>query len=105
MFRAAISGFTDPDQPDLVQPYRPEFFAALGEVWRDWSSAMAQNFVEYGYSIGAVDSSTIEATDAYLGSDPERPAALRRLLVEGRDEVARALRNQARDRERGSAAL
>src|SRR6201999_2499729 len=47
MFRATISGFTDPDQPELVQPYRPEFFAALGEVWRDWSSAMAQNFVEY----------------------------------------------------------
>src|ERR1700733_12370787 len=105
MFRATISGFTDPDQPELVQSYRPEFFAALGEVWRDWSSAMAQNFVEYGYTIGAVDSSTIEATDAYLGNDPEPPAALRRLLVEGRDEVARALRNQARDRERASAAL
>jgi len=29
----------------------------------------------------------------------------RRLLSEGRDEVARALRNQARDRERASAAL
>jgi aminopeptidase N len=105
MFRATISGFTDPDQPQLVQPYRPEFFAALAEVWRDWSSAMAQNFVEYGYSIGAVDSSTIEATDAYLGRAPEPPAALRRLLAEGRDEVARALRNQARDRERASAAL
>jgi aminopeptidase N len=105
MFRATISGFTDPDQPELVQPYRPEFFAALGEVWRDWSSAMAQNFVEYGYTIGAVDSSTIEATDAYLASKPEPPTALRRLLSEGRDEVARALRNQARDRERASAAL
>jgi aminopeptidase N len=105
MFRATISGFTDPDQPELVQPYRPEFFAALGEVWRDWSSAMAQNFVEYGYTIGAVDSSTIEATDAYLASKPEPPTALRRLLIEGRDEVARALRNQARDRERASAAL
>ena len=99
MFRATIIGFADPDQPALVQPYRPEYFAALGEVWRDWSSAMAQDFVEYGYSIGAVDESTIEATDAYLASSPEPPAALRRLLVEGSDEVARALRNQFRDRE------
>ncbi|MGH3206776.1 MAG: aminopeptidase N [Trebonia sp.] len=105
MFRATIIGFADPDQPAFVQPYRPEYFAALGEVWRDWSSAMAQDFVEYGYSIGAVDSSTIEATDAYLDSAPEPPAALRRLLVEGRDEVVRALRNQARDRERASATL
>ncbi|HEX3707055.1 MAG TPA: aminopeptidase N, partial [Mycobacteriales bacterium] len=103
MFRAAIIGFVDPDQPALVQPYRPEYFAALGEVWREWSSAMAQNFVEYGYPIGAVDETTIAATDAYLATDPEPPAALRRLLVEGRDEVARALRNQSRDREAASA--
>ena len=33
------------------------------------------------------------------GVVPEPPAALRRLLNEGRDEVLRALRNQARDRE------
>ncbi|MGH3278903.1 MAG: aminopeptidase N [Trebonia sp.] len=102
MFRATMIGFADPDQPDLVHPYRPEYFAALGEVWRDWSSAMAQDFVEYGHQIGAVDSSTIEATDAYLASSPEPPAALRRLLTEGRDEVARAVRNQSRDREAAS---
>ena len=45
MFRATIIGFADPDQPALVQPYRPEFFAALGQVWAEWSSAMAQDFV------------------------------------------------------------
>jgi aminopeptidase N len=99
MFRATISGFVDPDQPALVQPYRPEFFAALGEVWREWSSAMAQDFVAYGYTIGAVDETTIAATDEYLSASPEPPSALRRLLVEGRDEVARALRNQTRDHE------
>jgi aminopeptidase N len=98
MFRATIAGFADPDQPSLVQPYRPEYFAALAAVWSEWSSAMAQDFVEYGYTIGAVDASTMEATDAYLSASPEPPAALRRLLVEGRDEVARALRNQAVDR-------
>ena len=38
------------------------------------------------------------ATDAYLSAH-EPPAALRRLLIEGRDEVLRALRCQARDRE------
>ncbi|HEY0938150.1 MAG TPA: aminopeptidase N [Trebonia sp.] len=98
-FRATISGFVDQDQPALIQPYRPEYFAALAEIWREWSSAMAQDFVEYGYLAGAVDSDTIAATDAYLASRPEPPAALRRLLVEGRDEVARAIRNQDRDRE------
>ena len=37
-------------------------------------------------------------TDAYIrAADP--PAALRRLLIEGRDDVVRALRCQARDRQ------
>jgi len=65
-------------------------------VWAEWSSAMAQDFVEYGYTIGAVDETTIAATDAYLSTEPA--PALRRLLIEGRDEVGRALRNQARDK-------
>jgi aminopeptidase N len=63
---------------------------------------MAQDFVEYGYTIGAVDETTIAATDEYLAASPEPPAALRRLLSEGRDEVVRALRNQERDREAAS---
>jgi aminopeptidase N len=98
MFRATIAGFADPDQQELVRPYRPEYFAALGPVWSEWSSAMGQDFVEYGYTIGGVDEAMIAATDAYLAADPEPPSALRRLLIEGRDEVARALRNQSRDR-------
>jgi aminopeptidase N len=100
MFRATFTGFADPDQPALVHPYRPEYFAALGEVWREWSSSMAQGFVENGYTVGAVDETTIAATDAYLAAEPA--PALRRLLVEGRDEVARALRNQSRDRQAAS---
>src|SRR5262249_31753819 len=98
-----IIGFVDQDQPELLHPYQPEYFAALSEVWSEWSSAMAQDFVEYGYLVGAVDEMTIAATDAYLASSAEPPTALRRLLTEGRDEVARALRNQSRDRAAASA--
>jgi aminopeptidase N len=99
MFRATITGFVDSDQAALVQPYRPEYFAALGKVWREWSSAMAQDFVAWGYTMGAVNDTTIAATDTFLALSPEPPAALRRLIIEGRDEVVRALRNQARDGE------
>jgi aminopeptidase N len=98
MFRTTLAGFADQDQAALVQPYRPEYFAALNDVWREWSSAMAQDFVSAGYyGLCAVNEATIAATDAYLASVPEAPAALNRLLIEERDEVLRALRNQSRD--------
>jgi aminopeptidase N len=97
MFRAALTGFVDPDQPELVHPYRPKYFAAIGDVWGEWSSAMAQDFVVGGYQICAVDAETVEDTDEYLMTAAP-PPPLSRLLNEGRDEVLRALRGQERDR-------
>jgi len=97
MFRAALTGFIDPDQPELVEPYRPKYFGEISDVWREWSSAMAQDFVVGGYQICAVDAETVAATDDYL-VEAEPPAALHRLLIEGRDEVLRSLRCQDRDR-------
>jgi aminopeptidase N len=98
MFRAVLSGFADPDQPELVNPYREKYFAVAGDAWRNWSSAMAQNFVSGVYTACALSEETVRLTDEYIAAaDP--PAALRRLLIEGRDDVLRALRCQARDRQ------
>ena len=101
MFRALLSGFADPDQPQLVEPYRETYFEVVGDVWRNWSSAMAQDFVSGVYAVCPISPETVEMTDAYIrAADP--PAALRRLLIEGRDDVLRALRCQARDRQAAS---
>jgi len=98
MFRATLSGFADQDQAALIEPYRPEYFAALDDVWRDWTSTtMAQDFVSGAFALCAADEATVAATDVYLAASPEAPGALRRLLLEERDEVLRALRNQSRD--------
>jgi aminopeptidase N len=69
-------------------------------VWRDWSSAMAQDFVGDVYTVGTISAETVEATDAYIAAE-QPPASLLRLLSEGRDDVLRALRAQARDRQAG----
>ena len=97
-FRATLSGFADPDQPELVNSYREKYFAAAADAWRTWSSAMAQDFVSGAYTVSAISEETVRVTDEYIAAtDP--PAALRRLLLEGRDDVLRALRCQARDRQ------
>jgi aminopeptidase N len=97
-FRAVLAGFADLDQPELIEPYQSRYFDAVGQVWKDWSSAMAQDFVSGLYAACPIAMSTVEATDAYIAA-AERPAALRRLLNEGRDDVLRALRCQERDRQ------
>jgi aminopeptidase N len=97
MARAVMSGFVDPDARELLEPYVPLYFEAIGDVWRDWSSAMAQGFVSGAYMMCPVSAATVDATDDYIAAN-DPPAALRRLLIEGRDEVLRCLRCQARDR-------
>ena len=98
MFRAALAGFVDPDHPELIEQYRDDYFAVVGDIWRDWSSAMAQDFVSGAYMVCALSPETVAATDEYL-AQAEQPAALYRLLAEGRDDVLRALRCQERDRQ------
>jgi aminopeptidase N len=100
MFRAMLAGFADPDQAELVESYRAKYFEVVGAVWRDWSSAMAQDFVSGAYTVAPISTETVEVTDAYIAAG-QPPAALRRLLLEGRDDVLRALRCQARDRQEG----
>ena len=59
---------------------------------------MAQWFTSNAYPLTQISEHTVALTDTYiLENDP--PAALRRLLLESRDGVQRALRCQARDRQ------
>jgi aminopeptidase N len=96
MFRAVLGGFADRDQAELTASYRTQYFSAITGAWRDWSSAIAIDFVEGAYQVCPVEQETITVTDSYLAS-AEPPAALRRLLLEGRDDIERSLRCQARD--------
>ena len=60
---------------------------------------MAQWFAINGYPMTDTRA-VIEATDALMERE-DPPAALRRLLTEGRDGAERALRCQERDRQEG----
>ncbi|HEU5157787.1 MAG TPA: aminopeptidase N [Streptosporangiaceae bacterium] len=97
VFRAMLGGFVESDHRTLLEPYAEKFFDVIDQVWATWSHDMAQTFAEVAYPFLQVRQETIDRTDAYI-AEHEPPAALRRLLAEGRDGVARALRAQAKDR-------
>ncbi|MEU8801373.1 aminopeptidase N [Spirillospora sp. NPDC048819] len=96
VFRATLGGFVEPDQADLLVPYADRYFAEVGRIWKEWSSDMSQTFAEVAYPFLAIEQSTLDRTEAYL-ADEKPPPALARLLSEGRDGVARALRARAKD--------
>jgi len=93
---AVIGGLWHPEQLELMEPYVEQYFACIGAVWAERTGEMAQNIVVGLYPGLLVDASVVERTDAYLAAAAV-PPALRRLLLEGRDGVVRALRARARD--------
>jgi aminopeptidase N len=95
-FRAILGGFADPDAEELLDPYVSRYFDVVPGIWRDWGSDMAKHFAEYAYPSWKVTPEAIAAADADI-EQMAAPAALHRLLIEGRDDVARALRCRERD--------
>ncbi|TDC52084.1 aminopeptidase N [Actinomadura sp. KC345] len=96
VYRATLGGFVEPDQADLLVPYADRYFAEVGRIWQEWSSDMSQTFAEVAYPFLVIEQSTVDRTEDYISGE-KPPPALTRLLSEGRDGVARALRARAKD--------
>jgi aminopeptidase N len=92
---AMVAGFWHPAQTELTDPYVERYFADIRAMWERRPGEVAKNAVEYLFP-KIVEPRTIEAADAWLSEDTA-PAPLRRLVSEGRDGVARALRARQRD--------
>jgi aminopeptidase N len=89
--RSVIAGFVEPGQAELLRPFGARYFAAIRGVWERRSSEVAQTVVIGLYPSWDISDDGIAAADAFL-ADPELPAALRRLVLEGRAGIERSLR-------------
>ena len=89
--RSIIAGFVKPGQAELLKPFGARYFAAIRGIWERRSSEVAQTVVIGLYPSWDISDDGIAAADAFL-ADPELPAALRRLVLEGRAGIERSLR-------------
>ncbi|MBT0995643.1 aminopeptidase N [Cellulomonas sp. DKR-3] len=101
---ASIAGFGRVHDRALLRPFVAAYFASLESVWKDKTSEIAQNIVVGLYPTLLADDEAADvlgATDAWLASHEDATPALRRLVLEARDGVRRALAAQQADRARG----
>ena len=94
--RSIIAGFVRPGQDELLQPFGARYFGAVSGVWERRSSEVAQTVVIGLYPGWDISQAGLDAADAFL-ADPQVPPPLRRLVLEGRAGVERALRARAFD--------
>jgi aminopeptidase N len=97
LVEATISGFAQFGQRKLLAPYAPRYFAFLEQAWQERSIEIAMAMVRGLFPSWQVTRETLDAADAWLAGHPQAAPALRRLVAEERDDLARALRAQACD--------
>ncbi|WP_068164440.1 aminopeptidase N [Rhodococcus phenolicus] len=93
---ATIGGFRAGGRRDLTSPYDSEYFGTIRDVWGERSIEIARRIV-----VGLFpDSDSLAPADGWLDAHPDAPGALRRLVVEQRDHLARDLRARLFNRDR-----
>ena len=94
--RSMIAGFVQPGQHELLEQFSSKYFGAISGVWERRSSEVAQTVVIGLYPSWDISQAGLEAADRFL-ADSDVPPPLRRLVLEGRAGVERALRARAFD--------
>jgi aminopeptidase N len=94
--RSIIAGFVRPGQHELLKLFSAKYFGAIAGVWERRSSEVAQTVVVGLYPSWDISQAGLDAADEFL-ADSDVPPPLRRLVVEGRAGVERALRARAFD--------
>ena len=96
--RSAIAGFMRVHDTDLLEPYAQKYFEAIREVWSTRTHEIGQQIAVGLYPTRLARQDTVERTDEFLAALGEEAPSLRRLVLENRDGVVRALKAQAADR-------
>ncbi|MET9127048.1 aminopeptidase N [Streptomyces sp. NPDC004528] len=97
LVEATIAGFSQASQRELIAPYAEKYFAAIERIWAERSIQIGMDVVRGLFPSLRDSQETLDATDAWLAAHESAAPALRRLVLEARDDLARALRGQRHD--------
>ncbi|MDQ2826534.1 MAG: ERAP1-like C-terminal domain-containing protein, partial [Actinomycetota bacterium] len=94
--RSVAGGFHHTGQDEVLAPYIQPYFDALPGFWADRSRDEALSLARGLYPDGLVGEAVLEATDRALADD-DLPGPFRRILLESKDGMERAIRGRAAD--------
>ena len=94
--RSVVLAFQQHGQDEVLAPYVERYLAAADTMWDEKGTQRASTALEYIFPRQLASPELLERVDAWLESSSANPAA-KRYVREGRADVARALRAQARD--------
>ncbi len=90
--RAALEVFYQRSSLALTRPWAKRYFQELPKVVSKRDPLFARRFIRFAYPRLYLDQDVLDATDQLLREKAGEPGFLRRLLLEARDSLARAMR-------------
>jgi aminopeptidase N len=96
--RSIVLAFHQPGQNDVLRPYLAKYLSIADHIWEERGVHHASTVLTGLFPTLLASQDVLEEVDAWLASTTANPAA-RRLVSEGRDDVARALAAQLKDAE------
>lgn len=96
--RQVAAGFAIPGQGELLEPYLEKYLQAAETIWEAKGVQRAGTALELMFPMPLASPEALARVNSWLESSPANPAA-KRYVREGADDMARALRAQARDRQ------
>jgi aminopeptidase N len=97
LVEATIAGFVQPGQRELIAPYADSYFEVIRRVWAERSIQIGVLVVRGLFPDLQDGPATLAATRTWLDAHEDAAPALRRLVREAEDDLARALRAQECD--------
>jgi aminopeptidase N len=81
----------------LLEPYRGKYFSALASIWKTRDIEIGIAFARMMYPAVLIGQETVAETDRHLNGAEPLPGPVRRILLEGKDNMLRAMRGRAVD--------
>jgi len=94
--RSMMRGFHRFDQRRLLEAYSARYFGALANFWKERDIEIGLAFARMMYPTVLVGDDTVRATERYL-TGKDVPGPIRRVLLEAKDNMERAMRGRAAD--------
>jgi aminopeptidase N len=94
--RSVVLAFQAYGQDEVLAPYVEKYLAAAETMWEEKGTQRASTALEFIFPKQLASQELLDRVDQWLEASSASPGA-KRYVREGRDDVARALRAQARD--------
>lgn len=92
-----LAGFHYVDQVEVLTEFVDLYFDSVSALWNARTHEIGQSLVTGLFPVTVVSETVIKKADEFLISNPELPVGARRIIIEQKDSLARALRAQQKD--------